>query len=99
VDAIDVSSGGVSPAQQVPVGPGYQVGLASEIRRRSGLATIAVGMITDPVQAESILRSGQADMVALAREFLRDPRWVWRAAAQLAATASAPPQYARATPF
>ena len=99
VDAIHVSSGGLSPAQQVPVGPGYQNGLAAEIRRRSGLPTIAVGMITDPIQAESVLRSGQADMVALAREMLRDPRWVWRAATVLGATASTPPQYARAVPF
>lgn len=99
VDAIHVSSGGLSPAQQVPVGPGYQTDLAAEIRRRTGLATIAVGMITEPVQAETILRTGQADLVALAREFLRDPRWTWRAAAALGASSSAPPQYARSVPF
>ena len=99
VDAIHVSSGGNAPAQQVPVGPGYQTDLAAELRRHAQMPVIAVGLITDPVQAETILRTGQADMVALAREMLRDPRWVWRAAATLGATAATPPQYARAVPF
>lgn len=99
VDAIHVSSGGVSPLQQVPVGYGYQTELAAELRRRTGLPVIAVGMITEPIQAETIIRSGQADMVALAREFLRDPHWTWRAAKELRASSSVPPQYARAQSF
>lgn len=98
-DAIHVSSGGVSPAQQVPVGYGYQTALAAEVRRGVGIPVIAVGMITDPIQAETILRSGQADMVALAREFLRDPRWTWRAAKALGGSSSVPPQYLRAIRF
>lgn len=97
VTAIDVSSGGMSPKQKIPLGPGYQVFHAAEIRRRTGLPTVAVGMITEPAQADMIVRSGQADMVALAREFLRDPRWTWRAARALGAkSASTPPQYLRA---
>jgi 2,4-dienoyl-CoA reductase-like NADH-dependent reductase (Old Yellow Enzyme family) len=98
-DAIHVSSGGVSPAQQVPIGYGYQTDLAAEVRRRVDIPVIAVGMITEPIQAETILRSGQADMVALAREFLRDPRWTWRAARALGGASSVPPQYLRAIRF
>ena len=96
-DMIDVSSGGLSPAQKIVLGPGYQVEFAAEIRRRTGLPVMAVGMITDPQQADTILRTGQADMAALAREFLRDPHWTWRAARALGGrTASTPPQYLRA---
>jgi 2,4-dienoyl-CoA reductase-like NADH-dependent reductase (Old Yellow Enzyme family) len=98
-DAIHVSSGGVSPAQKVPLGHGYQTALAAEVRRNVDIPVIAVGMITDPIQAETILRTGQADMVALAREFLRDPRWTWRAAKALDASSSVPPQYQRAIGF
>lgn len=98
VDWIDASSGGISPRQSVPAGPGYQVPLAAEIRASSGLPTIAVGLITEPRQAEEIVASGQADMVALARGMLYDPRWTWHAAAELGATADAPPQYLRALP-
>jgi 2,4-dienoyl-CoA reductase-like NADH-dependent reductase (Old Yellow Enzyme family) len=98
-DAIHVSSGGLSPAQKVPVGPGYQLALAAAIRERVTMPVIAVGMITEPLQAETILQSGQADMVALAREFIRDPHWTWRAAAALGGTTSTPPQYQRAVPF
>jgi 2,4-dienoyl-CoA reductase-like NADH-dependent reductase (Old Yellow Enzyme family) len=98
-DAIHVSSGGLWPAQQVPVGYGYQTDLAAEVRRGVDMPVIAVGMITDPIQAETILRSGQADMVALAREFLRDPRWTWRAAKALGGASSVPPQYLRAIRF
>jgi 2,4-dienoyl-CoA reductase-like NADH-dependent reductase (Old Yellow Enzyme family) len=98
-DAIHISSGGVSPKQKVPIGYGYQTDLAAEVRRRSGLPTIAVGMITDPIQAETIIRTGQADMVALAREFLRDPRWTWRAAKALGASSSVPDQYLRSVTF
>jgi NADPH2 dehydrogenase len=98
-DAIHVSSGGVSPHQQVPVGAGYQVALAAAVKARVGIPVVAVGMVTEPLQAETILRSGQADMVGLAREFLRDPHWTWRAAKALGASTSVPPQYARAQSF
>jgi 2,4-dienoyl-CoA reductase-like NADH-dependent reductase (Old Yellow Enzyme family) len=98
VDWIDASSGGISRLQSIPSGPGYQVPLAAAIRSSSGMATIAVGLITDPRQAEEIVASGQADMVALARGMLSDPRWAWHAAAELGATARAPAQYWRAVP-
>lgn len=97
-DFVDVSSGGLSPAQQIVNGAGYQTGFAAEVRRATGLATIAVGRITDPVQAETILRTGQADMVALARGMLFDPRWPWHAAVTLGGQATFPPQYQRAHP-
>ncbi len=98
VDWIDASSGGVSPAQRIPLGPGYQVPLAQAIREATGVPTIAVGLITDPQQAEEIVATGKADLVALARGMLFDPRWPWHAAAQLGASVSAPPQYWRAPP-
>lgn len=97
-DFIDVSSGGNSPDQQIPVGPGYQTSFAAEIKRETGLPTMAVGKITDALQAEHIIRSGQADMVALARGMLYDPRWTWHAAETLRATAAFPPQYQRCHP-
>ena len=97
-DFIDVSSGGVSPAQQVPVGPGYQVHLAAGLRAQAGLPTMAVGLITEPRQAEAIVAGGKADMVAIARAALYDPRWPWHAAAELGATVAAPRQYWRALP-
>ncbi len=97
-DFVDVSSGGLAPAQQIVSAPGYQTGFAAEIRRATGLTTIAVGRITEPMQAETILRSGQADMVALARGMLYDPRWPWHAAAALGAQAAFPPQYQRCHP-
>jgi 2,4-dienoyl-CoA reductase-like NADH-dependent reductase (Old Yellow Enzyme family) len=96
--AIHVSSGGVSPGQKIPIGPGYQVGLAQQIRQAVGLPTVAVGLITEPEQAEAIVASGQADAVALARAMLYDPRWPWHAAAKLGAQVSAPPQYWRSQP-
>jgi len=95
---IDVSSGGLSPLQEIPVGPGYQVAFADRIRRETGLPTIAVGLITEPEQAETILASGQADMVALARGMLYDPRWPWHAAAKLGDQVDAPKQYWRSQP-
>ncbi|MEN6585723.1 MAG: NADH:flavin oxidoreductase/NADH oxidase [Sulfuricella sp.] len=95
---IDVSSGGLSPLQQIPVEPGYQVPFAERIRRESGLVTIAVGLITEADQAETIVSSGQADMVALARGMLYDPRWPWHAAAKLGAQVDAPKQYWRSQP-
>ncbi len=97
-DFIDVSSGGNSPLQQIEVGPGYQVPFAAEIRRETGLTTMAVGMIREPQQAETIISSGQADFVALARGMLYDPRWPWHAAETLRASATFPPQYARSHP-
>lgn len=95
---IDVSSGGLSPLQQIPVEAGYQVPFAERIRRETGLPTIAVGLITEPEQAETIISSGQADMVALARGMLYDPRWPWHAAARLGAQVDAPKQYGRSQP-
>jgi 2,4-dienoyl-CoA reductase-like NADH-dependent reductase (Old Yellow Enzyme family) len=97
-DWIDVSSGGISSLQKVAVGPGYQVPFAQAIKQATGVTTMAVGMITEPRQAEAILTAGQADLVALARGMLYDPRWPWHAAAELGATVDAPPQYLRAAP-
>lgn len=97
-DWIDASSGGVSPAQQIKLGPGYQVPFAEAVRKIAGINTIAVGLIDDPRQAEEIVESGRADLVALARGALYDPRWPWRAAAELGATVQAPPQYWRSPP-
>lgn len=94
-DFIDVSSGGNTPRQEIDAGPGYQTGFAAEVRRKSGLSTMAVGQITQARQAEAIIRSGQADMVALARGMLYDPHWVWHAAEELNAQANFPPQYMR----
>jgi 2,4-dienoyl-CoA reductase-like NADH-dependent reductase (Old Yellow Enzyme family) len=97
-DWIDVSSGGVSAQQKIALGPGYQVHLAQAVREATGLPTMAVGLITEPAQAEQIVASGQADMVALGRAVLWNPRWVWHAAAQLGGEVTPPPQYARAAP-
>jgi 2,4-dienoyl-CoA reductase-like NADH-dependent reductase (Old Yellow Enzyme family) len=96
--AIHVSSGGVSPAQKIPLGPGYQVGLATRIKTVVGLPTIAVGLITQAAQAEAIVAEGQADAIALARALLYDPRWPWHAAAELGAQVQAPPQVWRSQP-
>jgi 2,4-dienoyl-CoA reductase-like NADH-dependent reductase (Old Yellow Enzyme family) len=98
VDLIDVSSGGQIPNAKIPIGPGYQVGFASRIRREANIPTAAVGMITDPVQANNIISNSQADLVFLAREMLRDPYWPVHAAAALGETASWPAQYLRAAP-
>ena len=95
---IDVSSGGLSPSQKIPLGPGYQVPLARAIRARLGLPTIAVGLVTDPRQAEAIVADGDADLVALARGLLWNPHWPWHAAAELGGRVNAPPQYWRAPP-
>ena len=98
VDWIDASSGGVSPLQKIPLGPGYQVPFAQAIKEATGVTTIAVGLITKPRQAEEIVASGKADMVALARGMLYDPRWGWHAAAELGGHVDAPPPYWRAPP-
>ena len=97
-DWIDVSSGGVSPLQKIALGPGYQVPFARAVKKATGLPTMAVGLITGAQQAEDIVASGEADMVALARGFLYDPRWAWHAAAELGGSVSAPPQYWRSQP-
>lgn len=98
VDLVDVSSGGMTPQQVVPVGPGYQTPFAERIRREAKIPTGAVGMITGAAQAEHILRTGQADLVLLAREFLREPYWPLDAASELGDVASWPAQYLRAAP-
>jgi 2,4-dienoyl-CoA reductase-like NADH-dependent reductase (Old Yellow Enzyme family) len=96
VDLIDVSTGGNVPDATIPVGPGYQVPFAAAIRQQAGIATAAVGMITEPLQAEEILRAGQADAIFIAREFLRDPYFVFRAARELGGQVEVPKQYGRA---
>jgi 2,4-dienoyl-CoA reductase-like NADH-dependent reductase (Old Yellow Enzyme family) len=96
--AIHVSSGGVSPQQSIALGPGYQVPFAQRVRAEVGLPTIAVGLITEAEQAETIIASGEADAVSLARAMLYDPRWPWHAAAKLGARVAAPPQYWRSQP-
>ena len=94
-DFVDVSSGGVDPTAKIPVGPGYQVPFAERIKHETGMATMAVGMITDADQAEAILADGRADMVSIARAFLDNPHWGWHAAYKLGALPEYPPQYAR----
>ena len=96
VDLVDASSGGNVATAKIPVGPGYQVRFAEEIRKQSGMATGAVGMITDAAQADTIVSTGQADMVFLARQLLRDPYWPRRAAKALEAKIKPPVQYERA---
>jgi hypothetical protein len=95
---LDCSSGALIPGVKIPAGPGFQVGFSEHIRRETGLATAAVGLITDPAQADQIVRLGQADVVLLARELLRDPHWPVRAARALGQTTAdmAPRQYSRA---
>jgi len=95
-DLIDVSSGGLSPDQKIALGPGYQVPFAARIRREAGIATGAVGLITEPTQAEAVIERGEADLVLLARELLRDPYWPRRAARELGAAINVPQQYGRA---
>ena len=96
VDLIDVSSGGSLPHAKIPVGAGFQTPFAAEIKRRCGVATGAVGMITAPAQADHLIRTQQADVALLARELLREPYWPRRAAAELRQKIDAPPQYGRA---
>jgi 2,4-dienoyl-CoA reductase-like NADH-dependent reductase (Old Yellow Enzyme family) len=96
VDLMDCSSGGNSTAQKIPLVPGYQVPFAEQIRREAEIPTAAVGMITTAEQAEGIVSEGKADMVLLAREFLRDPYFPLHAAKELGEKPSPPIQYARA---
>jgi 2,4-dienoyl-CoA reductase-like NADH-dependent reductase (Old Yellow Enzyme family) len=98
VDLIDCSSGGNVPHTTIPIGPGYQVPFAAQIKREAGIATCAVGLITTPAQADGIIRRGEADCVMLARELLRDPYWALRAARELGHPAKWPAQYLRAAP-
>jgi 2,4-dienoyl-CoA reductase-like NADH-dependent reductase (Old Yellow Enzyme family) len=96
--AINVSSGGLSPSASIPIGPGYQVRLARAVKHATTLPVIAVGLITEFEQAESILSSGDADLIALARAMLYNPRWPWHAAAHFGAQIRAPKQYLRSQP-
>ena len=96
--AIHVSSGGLTPEQKIPVGPGYQVPLARAVKAATSMPVVAVGLITDYDQAEAIIASGDADLIALARGILYDPRWPWHAAAHLGAKVRAPKQYLRSQP-
>lgn len=96
--AIHVSSGGLTPAQKIPVGPSYQVPLARAVKQAVGMPVVAVGLITDFDQAEAIIGTGDADLIALARGILYDPRWPWHAAAHLGGRVKAPNQYLRSQP-
>jgi 2,4-dienoyl-CoA reductase-like NADH-dependent reductase (Old Yellow Enzyme family) len=98
VDLVDCSSGGTSPDALIPATPGYQVPFAERIRREAGILTGAVGLITEPEQADAIIRGGQADLVLLAREFLRHPYWPLHAARKLGGSAAVPLQYLRGFP-
>jgi len=98
VDLVDVSSGGQVPDARIPVGPAFQAPFAARIRAEAGIATAAVGMITDPGQANTLVAEGKSDFVFLAREMLRDPYWPVHAAAALGETVSWPVQYLRAAP-
>lgn len=95
---LDISSGGLSYQQKIPIGPGYQVHFAAQVRATVKIPVVTVGLITDPQQAEEIVATGQADIVALARGFLHDPRWPWRAAAQLGSAVVPPRQLLRCLP-
>ena len=96
--AAHISSGGLDPRQQIPIGPNYQVPLARKVKHATSMPVVAVGLITDFEQAEAIVATGDADLIALARGILYDPRWPWHAAAHLGASVKAPPQYLRSQP-
>jgi 2,4-dienoyl-CoA reductase-like NADH-dependent reductase (Old Yellow Enzyme family) len=97
-DWIDVSTGGLAPQQAIPAEPGFQVPFAREVRRAAGMPTSAVGLITDPHQAEGIIADGGADLITLGRALLWNPHWPWQAAAALGGTLTAPAQYRRSRP-
>lgn len=97
-DFIDVTTSGLDPRQQIPVGPGYQVAFADQVRREAGIPTMAVGMINEARQAEAIIANGEADFVMLARGMMYDPRWAWHAAEELGVEIAYPAQYVRAQP-
>jgi len=96
VDLVDCSSGGNVPRAQIPLAPGYQVPFAARVRREAGVATAAVGLITGAAQAQAVVAAGEADLVLLGRELLRNPRWPLAAARELGVTVPWPKQYARA---
>lgn len=96
--AVHVSSGGLTPSQHIPVGPNYQVPFARAVKQTTTLPVIAVGLITEFEQAEAIIGTGDADLIALARAILYDPRWPWHAAAHFGASVTAPKQYLRSQP-
>jgi 2,4-dienoyl-CoA reductase-like NADH-dependent reductase (Old Yellow Enzyme family) len=98
VDLVDVSSAGLVPTAKIPAGPGFQTGFSARVRREVDIPTAAVGLITSPAQADHIVRTGQADMVLLGREILRNPYWPLAAAQELGQTTSWPQQYLRAAP-
>jgi 2,4-dienoyl-CoA reductase-like NADH-dependent reductase (Old Yellow Enzyme family) len=93
-----VSSGGLTLAQQIPVGPSYQVPLARAVKKATRMPVIAVGLITEFEQAEAIVGTGDADLIALARTILYNPRWPWHAAAHFGAQVKVPDQYLRSQP-
>jgi 2,4-dienoyl-CoA reductase-like NADH-dependent reductase (Old Yellow Enzyme family) len=97
-DFLDVSSGALDPRQQVPFAPGYNVPFAEKIKRETGINTMSVGLITRPKQAEEIVASGRADLIAIARGAMDDPHWAWHAARELGAETAYPGQYQRCTP-
>jgi 2,4-dienoyl-CoA reductase-like NADH-dependent reductase (Old Yellow Enzyme family) len=97
-DFFDVSSGALDPRQQIPMAPGYNVPFAEKIRKETGIAVMSVGMITQPRQAEGIVASGKADLVAIARAMMDDPRWAWHAARELGAETPYAPNYVRCSP-
>jgi 2,4-dienoyl-CoA reductase-like NADH-dependent reductase (Old Yellow Enzyme family) len=99
IDMVDCSSGGTVPDAKVPAGPGFQTPFAAAVRREAGIATGAVGLITEPAQAEQIVSTGQADAIMIGREFLRDPYWPLRAARSLGVDIPWPSQYQRAKPL
>jgi NADPH2 dehydrogenase len=98
LDYVDISSGNITHDSRAPTDPGYNVPIAEQVRRESGLAVRTVGMIVTAKQAEAIIAEGKADMIALARAFLDDPHWAWRAAQELGAEVTRPKQYARSAP-
>jgi 2,4-dienoyl-CoA reductase-like NADH-dependent reductase (Old Yellow Enzyme family) len=92
-DWIDTTTAGLDPRQQIPLSPGYQVGFGAQIRREAGIATMSVGLIDKPKQAEEIIATGQADMIAIARGAIYDPRWAWHAAEELGVETEYAPKY------
>jgi 2,4-dienoyl-CoA reductase-like NADH-dependent reductase (Old Yellow Enzyme family) len=96
--AVNVSSGGLTPAQRIPVGPGYQVPLARAVKAASSMPVVTSGLITEFEHAEAIVSTGDADLVALARAILYNPRWPWHAAAYFGVSVAAPNQYLRSQP-
>jgi 2,4-dienoyl-CoA reductase-like NADH-dependent reductase (Old Yellow Enzyme family) len=98
LDYVDISSANITPDSRWPSEPGFNVPIAERVRRETGIATRAVGMIANAKQAEDIVAQGKADMIAMARAFLDDPHWGWHAAQTLGAEVARPPQYARTAP-